>query len=85
MGITTTKAGIVREIVEQSLLLPELLNRALKASDCVKYCFTLVRAARAQAGHPAAEQSTLRGEREAAGARTARAQGKEAQREHEIQ
>jgi len=61
------KPRIVGELGEQALLLPEAVNRALRANDRVKYCFALLQAAEDHALHPSGDAPTLREEREAAG------------------
>ncbi|HWQ44591.1 MAG TPA: hypothetical protein VN373_02865 [Methanosarcina barkeri] len=61
------KKSIVRELGEEELLLPELLNSALTANDIIKYYFTLLQTARDKAEHPQLEFPSLRTERENAG------------------
>ncbi len=51
-----TKAQIIGELGQATLLLPELIGRALTANDRVKLCFTLLQAAQSHADHP--EQPT---------------------------
>lgn len=59
------KERIIRELGEDELLLPELVQRGLAANDRVKYLLALLQAARAAADGAAA--SDLREERVAAG------------------
>ncbi|HVP69419.1 MAG TPA: DUF47 family protein [Anaeromyxobacteraceae bacterium] len=66
----SAKPRIVGELGEQALLLPEAVNRALRANDRVKYCFALLQAAEDHALHPGGDAPTLREEREAAGVET---------------
>lgn len=61
------KKSIVRELGEEELLLPELVNSALTANDKIKYYFTLLQTARDKAEHPQLEFHSLRTERESAG------------------
>jgi hypothetical protein len=46
------KKNILKELGEDELLLPELVNAALAANDRIKYYFTLLQAARSSALHP---------------------------------
>ena len=46
------KTRIIDALGEQSLLLPEQVNRALAANDRVKYLFTLLQAATQHADAP---------------------------------
>ena len=62
-----TKAGILEQIGERSLLLPEHINQGLAANDRLKYYLTLLQTAYAYAGSPGGQVSDLRNEREAAG------------------
>lgn len=61
------KSGIVAELGHETLLKPDLIERALVANEQVKYCFTLLQNACARADAPAARVSDLRRERLAAG------------------
>jgi len=61
------KKQMIKELGEEELILPTLVNNALAANDRVKYYFTLLQAARSHASHPGREVSNLRAEREAAG------------------
>jgi len=61
------KAGIIRELGESGLLLPEMVNAGLTANDQVKYFFTLLQAAQSHSDHPNLECANLSREREAAG------------------
>lgn len=61
------KTGIIDVLGESSLLLPELVNRALAANDRVKYYFTLLQAAKAHADNPEAPAADLSSERVACG------------------
>ena len=61
------KKSIVRELGEEELLLPELVNSALTANDRIKYYFTLLQTARDKAEHPQLEFPSLRTERENVG------------------
>jgi uncharacterized protein Yka (UPF0111/DUF47 family) len=60
------KAHIIDQLGETSLLLPDLVNRALGANERVKYFLTLLQTAKAHADHPGAGLSCLAAEREAA-------------------
>ena len=62
-----TKAGILEQIGERSLLLPELINEGLAANDRLKYYLTLLQTAYAYAGSPGGQAPDLRNDREAAG------------------
>jgi uncharacterized protein Yka (UPF0111/DUF47 family) len=62
-----TKAGILEQIGERSLLLPELINHGLAANDRLKYYLTLLQTAYGYAGAPGGQVPDLRSEREAAG------------------
>jgi hypothetical protein len=62
-----TKAGILEQIGERSLLLPELIHQGLAATDRLKYYLTLLQTAYAHAGSSGGQVSDLRAEREAAG------------------
>jgi len=61
----TTKPDIIRELGEESLLLPAAVGRSLAANDRVKYCFSLLQLAEQNALHPAVDAPSLRAEREA--------------------
>jgi len=61
------KSSIIRELGENGLLLPEMVNAGLTANDQVKYFFTLLQAAQSHSDHPNLEYTTLSREREAAG------------------
>lgn len=61
------KQVILKELGEEGLLLPELVNNALIANDRIKYYFTLLQTAVDRAGHPGQEYPSLRTERETAG------------------
>jgi uncharacterized protein Yka (UPF0111/DUF47 family) len=65
-----TKAGILEQIGERSLLLPELINEGLAATDRLKYYLTLLQTAYGYAGSPGGHAPDLRNEREAAGITT---------------
>jgi hypothetical protein len=62
-----TKAGILEQIGERSLLLPELINEGLAANDRLKYYLTLLQTAYACASSSGGQVPDLRNEREAAG------------------
>src|SRR5580765_7300235 len=62
-----TKAGILEQIGERSLLLPELINHGLAANDRLKYYLTLLQTAYGYAGSPGGQVPDLHNEREAAG------------------
>jgi hypothetical protein len=62
-----TKAGILEQIGERSLLLPELIHQGLAATDRLKYYLTLLQTAYGYAGSPGGHAPDLRTEREAAG------------------
>ena len=61
------KYSIIRELGENSLLLPEMVNCGLAANDQAKYYFTLLQAAQTHADHPNLEITSLSREREDAG------------------
>jgi hypothetical protein len=58
------KRDILHELGEDELLLPALVNAALKANDRIKYFFTLLQAAKNHANNPDQSHSNLRAERE---------------------
>ena len=62
-----TKAGILEQIGERSLLLPELINQGFAAHDRLKYYLALLQTAYAYAQTPGGQIPDLRNEREAAG------------------
>jgi uncharacterized protein Yka (UPF0111/DUF47 family) len=62
-----TKAGVLEQIGERGLLLPELINRGLAANDRLKYYLTLLQTAHAYAQAPGQQIPNLRHEREASG------------------
>ncbi len=61
------KSGIIFELGESGLLLPEMVNAGLTANDQVKYYFTLLQTAQVHSDHPELECTNLSREREAAG------------------
>jgi hypothetical protein len=61
------KAGVVEQLGETALLVPELINRGLAANDRLKYYLTLFQAAIMHAAQPEQPFSNLRAEREASG------------------
>lgn len=61
------KKTMIRELGEEELILPALVNTALAANDRIKYFFTLLQAAQARARNPQGDYRNLRIEREAAG------------------
>ncbi len=61
------KRSIVRELGEEELLLPGLVNSALAANDRIKYYFTLLQTSREKAENPQLEFPSLKIERENAG------------------
>ena len=61
------KRDILHELGEDELLLPTLVNAALKANDRIKYLFTLLQAAKNHADNPDQSHSNLRAERESVG------------------
>jgi uncharacterized protein Yka (UPF0111/DUF47 family) len=63
----TEKRNIIRELGEDGLLLPVLVNRALAANEQIKYFLTLLQTAQERADHPERALSTMRIERETAG------------------
>jgi hypothetical protein len=63
----TTKPDVIRELGEESLLLPAAVGRSLTANERVKYCFSLLQMAWQQACNPRGDPPTLRAEREASG------------------
>jgi hypothetical protein len=58
------KRSIVKELGEEELLLPGLVNSALTANDRIKYYFTLLQTAREKADNPQMEFPSLKTERE---------------------
>ena len=62
-----TKAGILEQVGERSLRLPELINQGLAAHDGLEYYLTLLQTAYAYAQSPGGQVPDLRGERLAAG------------------
>ena len=58
------KRSIVKELGEEELLLPGLVNSALAANDRIKYYFTLLQTAREKAENPQMEFPSLKTERE---------------------
>ena len=62
-----TKAGILEQIGERSLLLPDLIHQGLAANDRLKFYLTLLQTAYAYAGSPGGQVPDLCNEREAAG------------------
>ncbi len=67
----TEKKSILKELGEEELLLPELVNAALAANERIKYYFTLLQTAQSRALHPDREFSSLKKEREIAGVENA--------------
>jgi uncharacterized protein Yka (UPF0111/DUF47 family) len=67
----TEKKSILKELGEEELLLPELVNAALIANDRIKYYFTLLQTAQSRALHPDREFPSLKMERETAGVENA--------------
>jgi uncharacterized protein Yka (UPF0111/DUF47 family) len=65
--IMTEKQVIIRELGEEGLLLPALVNNSLLANDRIKYYFTLLQTAAEHADHPDRKYASLRTERETAG------------------
>ncbi|VVB90866.1 Uncharacterised protein [uncultured archaeon] len=63
----TEKKSILKELGEEELLLPELVNAALAANERIKYYFTLLQTAQSRALHPDREFPSLKKERETAG------------------
>jgi uncharacterized protein Yka (UPF0111/DUF47 family) len=63
----TEKHSIIKELGEEGLLLPTLVNTALLANDRIKYFFTLLQTATDHAAHPERDYPALRTERETAG------------------
>ena len=61
------KSGIIFELGESGLLLPEMVNAGLNANDQVKYFFTLLQTAQVHSDHPDLECTNLSRERESAG------------------
>jgi hypothetical protein len=62
-----TKVRILEHIDAKDLILPELVNRGLAATDRVRYYMTLLQTAVAHAEAPNAPMTNLRDEREASG------------------
>ena len=58
------KRSIVKELGEEGLLLPGLVNSAFAANDRIKYYFTLLQTAREKAENPQLELPSLKTERE---------------------
>jgi len=61
------KTVIVTELGETALVLPGLLETALRANDRAKYYMSLIQACRAHAAHPDENLADLKEEREASG------------------
>lgn len=66
-GLMSEKYEILNELGEKRLLLPALVNAALRANDQIKYYFTLIQATRSHADDPGQSHSNLRAERESVG------------------
>lgn len=62
-----TKAGILEQIGERRLLLPDLIHQGLEANDRLKYYLALLQTAYTYAQSPGGSVPDLRNEREAAG------------------
>ena len=62
-----TKSGVLEQLGETALILPDRINRALAANDRIKYFMTVLQAARDHAAHPDTASSPLQTEREASG------------------
>lgn len=58
---------MVRELGEEELLLPRLINSALVANDRIKYYLTILQIAREKAEHLQVEFPSLKIEREDVG------------------
>ena len=67
----TEKKSILKELGEEELLMPELVNAALAANERIKYYFTLLQTAQSRALHPDREFPSLKKEREIAGVENA--------------
>ncbi len=63
----TTKETIIKELGEEELILPVLVNNALSANDRIKYFFTVLQTAQSRAKNPQREFPNLREERETSG------------------
>jgi uncharacterized protein Yka (UPF0111/DUF47 family) len=63
----TTKETIIKELGEEELILPVLVNNALAANDRIKYFFTLLQTAQSRAKNPQREFPSLREERDTSG------------------
>ena len=61
------KTGIIRELGENGLLLPDMVNNGLNANDRIKYYFTLLQTAQSNADRPGTGSPNLSRERENAG------------------
>src|SRR5712671_3267898 len=61
------KVGIIEQLGEAGLFLPELINRGLGARDRLQYYVSLLEAAQTYAQAPHHPAPTLRAEREASG------------------
>ncbi len=61
------KRDMLHQTGEDELLLPTLVNAALRANDRIKYLFTLLQAAKNHADNPDQSHSNLRAERESVG------------------
>jgi uncharacterized protein Yka (UPF0111/DUF47 family) len=60
------KKGMIQEMGEEELLLPELITAALIANDRIKYYLALIQSAQQKADHPGIRFDSLREERELA-------------------
>jgi hypothetical protein len=63
----TTKETIIKELGEEELILPVLVNNALAANDRIKYFFTLLQTVQSRVKNPQRELPNLREERETSG------------------
>ncbi len=63
----TEKTKMMQELGDKELLLPGMINEALRANDRIKYFFTLLQTAKGRADDPDAEVRSLKAEREASG------------------
>lgn len=61
------KTRIIQEIGDKELLLPRLINEALRANDRIKYYFTLLQTAKSRADRPDTQFTNMKVERQAAG------------------
>jgi uncharacterized protein Yka (UPF0111/DUF47 family) len=63
----TEKTKMMQELGDKELLLPGMINEALRANERIKYFFTLLQTAKGRADDPDAQVRSMKSEREASG------------------